>query len=433
MASKEPTLTPPPEDLPGLDVEEDVEVPMDPLIKLLHKRYAYNATFTTSEEKAKAKEEIMAEIKAGSMAPYYNLMCELFGWAQDAALMTSMKEANAAKLKELDEKIQYCKDNNGDSEVRDALIAKCNHFARIGDLQNCLALNEELSTSAYSVGPRLDMCFMRIRLGIAFSDNDIAAKGILDAHKLMKDADWERRNRMKVYEGLYCLCIRNFEKGAQLLIDALSTFACTELLDFTQFIALATIGGLVTLSRSDLKQKIVDSPEVLSAGLLDYQELVNSIYQCRYKDVFPALDRICTELRRSVFLSVHVNYIFREIRVLVFNQFLDSYSSVTLQSMANSFGLSVTVLDQMLSTFISNERVAGKIDRVSGSITTYRGDNINFQYHRILKNGDVLLNRVQKLSRLVEMYSGESTAPAAAPATAAIVAATSAASAADKK
>ena len=133
------------------------------------------------------------------------------------------------------------------------------------------------------------------------------------------------------------------------------------------------------------------------------QSLVQSIYHCHYGEVFSVLDRVCTEFRQSVFLSLHVNYFFREVRVLVFNQFLDSYSSVTLKSMATSFNLPVSVLDAMLFTLISNERVACKIDRVSGNVTTYRGDNVNFQYHKIVKNGDILLNRIQKLSRLAEM------------------------------
>lgn len=142
---------------------------------------------------------------------------------------------------------------------------------------------------------------------------------------------------------------------------------------------------------------------MISADVNDMSELVSAIYTCRYGDVFSALDVVCQHMRKLIYISPHVNYFFREVRVLVFTQFLDSYSSVTLRSMGMAFNIPVEVLDQMLSTLISNERIACKIDRVNDSVRTYRGDAANFDYHRIVKNGDLLLNRIQKLSRLVDM------------------------------
>lgn len=383
----------------------DVVVPMDPLIALLHHRHAYTSPFTTPEEKNAAQAAIMSEILTHNMRPYYQMISEMLGWSYDPKKGAEMDEVNAAKLAHLDARIKDAQDNLGDVEVREGLLAKCEHFARIGDLDACIRFNEECFNKTLAAGPKLDLCFQRIRLGIAFSSNDIAAKGITDAHRMLKDGDWERRNRLKVYEGLYYVFIRDFEKGAPLLLDSLTTFASTEILTFQQFVFITVVSSLSVLSRADLKQKLVDSPEVLSAGLKSANDLMAAIYQCNYKQCFAALDVVCQELRRLVFLSLHVNFFFREVRVLFLNQFLDSYSSVTLSSMSAAFRVPVPVLDQMLCTLISNGRVACKIDRVSGSVTTYRGGNnaTNFDYHKIIKNGDLLINRIQKLSRLVEM------------------------------
>ena len=40
--------------------------------------------------------------------------------------------------------------------------------------------------------------------------------------------DWDRRNRLKVYEGLYLMSIRNLKRASELFVDALPTFTCTE-------------------------------------------------------------------------------------------------------------------------------------------------------------------------------------------------------------
>ena len=71
-----------------------------------------------------------------------------------------------------------------------------------------------------------------------------------------KGGDWDRRNRLKVYNGLYLLSIRQFKRGAEFLLDALSTFTATELVDYNDFVALTVISNVLTLSRPDLKKKV---------------------------------------------------------------------------------------------------------------------------------------------------------------------------------
>ncbi|PWU98197.1 putative proteasome regulatory non-ATP-ase subunit 7 [Trypanosoma cruzi] len=320
-----------------LQIEEPV--PMSPLISLLHLRHTYASQYVDESKREEAKAKILKEAYDHNMAPYLRFICESFAWSLEESKMQEMDAVNAKKLEELDARLKDAQENLGDVEVRESLLAKCEHFARIGDLQECLNFNMECSGKTLAAGPKLDLCFQRILLGIAFSDNEIAANGVRDAHRLMKDGDWERRNRLKVYEGIYHVFIRDFKRGSELLLDSISTFASSELMDFNEFILITVVASLPVLSRSELKQQILDSPEVRSANIKDVFHLITVIYNCRYKEVFSALDTVCQHLRGIVYLSQHVNYFFREVRVLVFTQFLDSYSSVTLNSMSAAFGI----------------------------------------------------------------------------------------------
>jgi 26S proteasome regulatory subunit N7 len=69
--------------------------------------------------------------------------------------------------------------------------------------------------------------------------------------------------------------------------------------------------------------------------------------------------------------------------------------------MARTFGVSAGFLDAELSRFIASGRIPAKIDAVSGIVETSRPDSKNAQYLQVLKQGDALLNKVQKLSRVV--------------------------------
>jgi len=133
------------------------------------------------------------------------------------------------------------------------------------------------------------------------------------------------------------------------------------------------------------------------------QKLSNSLYDCNYDSFFRAILDVNDLLTRDRYFSHHIRYLMREFRILAYKQFLDAYKSVTLSSMAESFGVSVRFIDQELSKFIAEGRLNAKIDKYGGVIETNRPDKKNAQYQLVIKQGDALLNRIQKLSRVVDV------------------------------
>ncbi len=80
-----------------------------------------------------------------------------------------------------------------------------------------------------------------------------------------------------------------------------------------------------------------------------------------------------TDLVRSdPYLRPHFRFYLREVRVVAYAQFLESYKSVTLASMAAAFGVSPEFMDNELADFIVAGRLAAKIDKVSGVVETNR-------------------------------------------------------------
>ena len=67
------------------------------------------------------------------MAPFYEEICKELGWAVDASLLESMKQENAKTLASIEESVKDAEENLGETEIRDLLIKKAEHFSRIGD------------------------------------------------------------------------------------------------------------------------------------------------------------------------------------------------------------------------------------------------------------------------------------------------------------
>ena len=61
--------------------------------------------------------------------------------------------------------------------------------------------------------------------------------------------DWDRRNRLKVYEGLYAMSIRDFLKAANLFLETISTFTSYELMDYDLFVKYAVYCRYILSSR----------------------------------------------------------------------------------------------------------------------------------------------------------------------------------------
>ena len=95
----------------------------------------------------------------------------------------------------------------------------------------------------------MDLVFLNIRVGLFFMDHEIIKANIAKAHQMLEQGgDWDRRNRLKVYEGLYAMAVRDFSSAAKLFLDAVSTFtrwAWLSLVEIHQDCAL--IGWIMVL------------------------------------------------------------------------------------------------------------------------------------------------------------------------------------------
>jgi 26S proteasome regulatory subunit N7 len=88
-------------------------------------------------------------------------------------------------------------------------------------------------------------------------------------------------------------------------------------------------------------------------------------------------------------------------RILAYGQLLESYRSLTLASLGAAFGVTVDYIDNEISRFIANGRLHCAIDKVNGIVETTRPSLKSAQYEQVVKQGDILLNEVQRLSKVL--------------------------------
>lgn len=385
---------------------EDEKVPQSTLLKLLEMKFLLSLPESDypASERQSTKSKILEIIEKDRMAPYLEWISGELKWPIDQTLKDRLQEENAKELKTLEDKIEDYKQNAGDSEVREGMLARAQFYFRIGSYASAQKAFEETFEKTVGSSSKIDVVFALIRMALAFEKMDDVAKNIERAKSLVASGgDWERKNLLQVYEGVYLMLIRNFAGAAKLFIDSIATFTCYELMSYEQFMFFTCCLSLLHLDRVTLKQKILQSPEVL--GVIDsvpnLRTLVFNFHKCSYQPFFEAMSDMIPQISRDPYFSRHLHYYLRELRIRAYSQFLASYRSASLASMAQAFGVSESFIDSELYRFISAGRIHAKIDQISGVVETSRPDQRNVQYNAIIKDGDALLNKIQRLTKLV--------------------------------
>lgn len=331
-----------------------------------------------------------------------------FQQVDDAMLegLENKQEFIDAEIKKFDEKIKYAEEVHGDTEVRDVIIEKAEFYTKVK--QNVNAKETFLKALDKTIGVSKRLEVIMFILQIAFLDADVPEmkKYIDKSLKLLEEGgDWERKNKLKVYEGVYFIMVREFKNAANKLLDCMSTFQSPEIISFQKLIWYAVVTSMMTLERKDIKENVLRNSEVLSVIREDknLHEFLNSFYTCDYAQFFKSLLEVFKNVECDRLMSTHKKFVLKELRIMIYSQFLESYKSVTLGCMAEAFGVSEEFLDRELSGFISMRRLHCKIDKVNNLIELEKIDQRNFQYKKALAEGQVILERIQKLSRVIDV------------------------------
>ncbi len=95
---------------------------------------------------------------------------------------------------------------------------------------------------------------------MAFEKEEVNKIGvdIKTCHKLVEDgADWDKKNKLKIFEGVYCMMIRDFKKGSELFVSSIATFTATEVMEFNDFVFYAVVLAILTSDRKTIKKDVI--------------------------------------------------------------------------------------------------------------------------------------------------------------------------------
>jgi len=386
-------------------IEEKEEIKKIPDLKVAQWQFLIaHPEYDPHLKKTEVLPKLMEAVSTNEMGPYYKAMYKEWGVPIDAKLLKEIEAKNEKRLKELDDAIKDAEENLGETEVRDAWHRRAEYLCQIGDKEGSLTAFRKTFEKTVGVGRKIDLVLQQIRVGLFYMDHQLISTNLTKAKSLIEQGgDWDRKNRLKAYEGYYALAIRDFKTAADLFLDAVSTFTSYELMTYEELVFYTVVAAMLALERNDLRDKVVKGADIQEQlfNQTSIRQYLVSLYECDYGGFFKGLAEIEPRLKFDRITAPHYAYYTRAMRVKSYKQLLSSYRSLTLKSMAETFGVSIDFIDKELHQLIASTALHCKIDRVRGVVATNQLDSKNWQYQAVIKHGDILLNRVQKMSRVI--------------------------------
>lgn len=302
-------------------------------------------------------EDLKKYLIENEMGSLYKKMCENGILPDDQNIYDEIIRKNNEKLTKIE--------NKEDDEIKRNIIReKLIHFSKIGDIDSLKELSEksELNTSI-----KMDLLLYEIRLALIFNNPAILYEKINKGIVLVeKNCDWDRRNKFKVYQGLYHMLKYEYKQAADLFTSTLATFQCTELFSYEDFIKYTIFCSAISFERKSLDEKILKSTDIIEMRehCNTAYKLIQYIHGCQYFNIFKQCIEFCEENISDIFIGDKMGYFLNEIKIRSYNQLLESYSSIKLKSMAETFCISEDYLEKDLNQFIINERLNCMIDKI---------------------------------------------------------------------
>ncbi|KRX56978.1 26S proteasome non-ATPase regulatory subunit 6 [Trichinella sp. T9] len=384
-----------------LEESQKAEIVINPDLNIAQYQFLLCHTEYDPKKKIEVKEKLMEAITKNEMGKYYEYVSKILGIPVNKELMERLTKQNKEKLEKFEADIIDAEKSQGESEVRDAWLKKAEYLSQIGDRDASLKALSYTYDRTVGVGKQIDIIFHQIRIALFYMNHALIKEKFQEVHKLIEQGgDWDRKNRLKAYEGYYALAVRDFKKAASLLLDAVCTFTSYELITYETLVFYTVVAAMLG-NRNELRDKVVNSAEIREQlySQQDLRRYLHSLYECDYAGFFSCLADLETRMKFDRILAPHYTHYCRMMRAKAYQQLLSSYRSLTLRYMGEAFGVSPQFMDKELHYFISSGHLTCKIDRVRGVVETNQVNSKNVQYAALIRDGDVLLNRIQKLSR----------------------------------
>ena len=191
--------------------------------------------------------------------------------------------------------------------MRDAIVDKADFLkSEARDYPEAEKVYREAYEKTGGASRKMEILFEILQMNIEKFDIDAIKKDVNQCKVLVDEgADWDKKNKLKIYEGIYCMMIRDLKTAAELLLSSVATFTATELIDYKTFVFYTVVTSMVTMDRKVIRKDVVHSPDILAVirDIPNLKTFLESFFNCDYRTFYESFVEIIDVVKKDVYLS----------------------------------------------------------------------------------------------------------------------------------
>ena len=150
------------------------------------------------------------------------------------------------------------------------------------------------------------------------------------------------------------------------------------------------LAGLATFSRKQVRARLIENSDF--RAMLDAEpylrDVVHSFQSNRFKDTLELLHKHAPRLMLDLHLSQWATALVSKIRERALLTYFSPYSSVSLASMADTFGMSEVALTSAVIELIKTDELRARIDSTRGVLVAKSQDQRALAFQRATELGE---------------------------------------------
>jgi len=304
----------------------------------------------------------------------YNKAIQILGEGTvvlDEFLLQESKQKVRETTNKLDHEVQRYRNLNMADKTRTSYIDLAEHYERQGNYGVALTKYVEAFECADSprhiVEIRVRICKAAI-LGNVWPQVKQHAPSVLEGNEFRTQIrTGTDKGILMVCLGLYYLHKKQYNEAARYFVTNPHKNTANYMTDIISNETIGLYGALcavVAYNRGEFEDHVIfskfkqnylqSSPKALA--------LVQAYHECRYADVTKALKDLEVDIHIDLYLRDQASEIISAVRGKAMVQFFSPFSAMSMERMANAFGVNIKELEKELVICISQGHINAKID-----------------------------------------------------------------------
>ncbi|KAL0233809.1 hypothetical protein PCE1_002315 [Barthelona sp. PCE] len=373
------------------------------ILKLQELSFLHSVSEMDQSESFNEMKDIIIENKILYFRDKYLVDCDYISLTEEE--VSELQSYIDEEIVKIDDEIEEAKRDMGSVEVFNGKYKKAQLLCKIGKVDEGFAIFQECDAIPMGDSTKMKSVFLRLLISFCCNDFVMIEKWLADIDIMAQNnvLDFEHKNRLLTYRGLFSLMKGNFLDCVNDFIECLNTFMATELIDFERLVFYLCVFSVITLKRPRYRDYVLNSSDVKTVinSLEDIEEFSNNFYNGNYKEGLKLAASIKERLKTDYYCHKFESFFFYNFRKTCYRQFLKSYSRVTLAKIAEEFSLPIKLVELDLVEFIQNGDLTFRIDELEGVV--HRANRISQDVKQFSNAASNTINKLENLARVLAM------------------------------